>query len=65
MTHIQKTWKIVSIDGGVGSKCFVFDPRDEEPYTGFSDRQRSKNIVSTPTSSAPSSMTTTARDPCC
>jgi len=37
MTHIQKTWKIVPIDGGVGSECFSFDPRSEEPYTGLFD----------------------------
>ena len=35
MTHIQKTWKVVLIDGGVGSECFTFDPRGEGPYIGL------------------------------
>jgi len=36
MAHIQNTWKVVPIDGGVGPKSFTFNPRGEEFYTGVS-----------------------------
>jgi len=37
MTHIYKTWKVVPIEGSVGSECCALDPRGEGPYTGLSD----------------------------
>ena len=66
MTHIQKKWKVLLIDGGVGLECFAFDPRGEGPYTGISNNiLRVVWICSTSTSFAPSSTTVTACDPCC